>query len=91
MFMPNKNNLVIDIVRRCYNSNDSVKKCKSWTITKCKDWLVNNPVTELNDIPFLLHEEGLFSEIVKQSNKEGNKVKQLIEDDINDSWYGIEP
>ena len=69
MFMPSKNNLVMEIVRRHYSSHDSVKKCKSWTISKCKDWLVNNPVTEVKDMQFLVHEEGLLVRLQRKVTK----------------------
>ena len=75
MLMPSENNLVIEVTRRYYNSNDSAKKCKSCTVTKCKYWLVNNAVTEANDMQFLLHEEGL---LVRSQRKGTKSVTKLI-------------
>ena len=75
MSMTNKNDLVIEMIWRFYNANHLIKKCKSWTIAKCKDWLIDNPVTDLLDMEFLLQEEVIFSEITKQSNNERNKVQ----------------
>ena len=91
MFMPNKSNLVTEIVRRFYNEKQLIKKCKSWKLSRCKDWLVDHPVTNLLDIEFLLKEEGMFSNITKESNDERDKIEKLISDNKNDSWYGLEP
>ena len=91
ILMPSKSNLVTEIIRRFCNEKQLIKKCKSWMISKCKDWLINYPVTNLSHIEFLLKEEGIFSNIARESNNERDKIEQLISENKNDSWYRIEP
>ena len=90
IFMPNKSNLVTEIIQRFYNAKQLIKKYKSWKINKCKDCLVNYPMTNYLDMEFLLKKEGIFSNITKESNNERDKIEQLISENKNDSWYRIE-
>ena len=43
-FMPNKEDLVTEVVYRNHANVKNIKRCKSWNVTKVKSWLADNPI-----------------------------------------------
>ena len=68
LFLSKSKCLSNEIVWRYYLTTKIIKKYNIWYNPKCKEWLTQNPVTNVNDDIFLLHEETLFNDDTKEKN-----------------------
>ena len=80
LFIPSRDDLLNEIERHFYRSHKAKKKCRSYTTNKVKKWLIEKPVIDIIDIKFIKLKEYCFRKITSDSNKESNKLKELLKE-----------
>lgn len=84
-----------EVVRRHYIlfPGEKEKQCKSWKKKEGKKWLRENPITDADDVAFLLAEEKKFREQLAAAQDEKNNNKQSLYDTSQPrtEWIGLLP
>ncbi|CAB9521959.1 hypothetical protein SEMRO_1254_G256390.1 [Seminavis robusta] len=84
---PTQRHMVEEIRRRCILEGEEEPKCKCWEKKKCIQWLQQHPITDTQDIAFVIKEEKKLFDLVTKALLE----KPTDKKEKSAPWIHAEP